>query len=66
MHLNTNEIDTLKGGKIKLKEGNTVIQEKQLKQQILTYKTYQMESIQLRYQVGKRIVCTILVRIMLM
>lgn len=28
MHLNTNEIDTLKGGKIKLKEGNTVIQEK--------------------------------------
>ena len=28
IHLNTNEIDTLKGGKIKLKEGNTVIQEK--------------------------------------
>ncbi|MCU5473486.1 putative mucin/carbohydrate-binding domain-containing protein [Bacillus paranthracis] len=28
IHLNTNEIDTLKGGKIKLKEGNTVVQEK--------------------------------------
>ncbi|PGZ06503.1 enhancin, partial [Bacillus thuringiensis] len=28
IHLNTNEIDTLKGGKIKLKEGNKVIQEK--------------------------------------
>ncbi|MDA1653936.1 MULTISPECIES: putative mucin/carbohydrate-binding domain-containing protein [Bacillus cereus group] len=28
IHLHTNELDTLKGGKIKLKEGNTVIQEK--------------------------------------
>ncbi|MFB4337784.1 putative mucin/carbohydrate-binding domain-containing protein [Bacillus sp. BR_16] len=28
IHLNTNEIDTLKGRKIKLKEGNTVVQEK--------------------------------------
>ena len=64
IHLHTNELDTLKGGKIKLKEGIQLFKRKQLKQRISMYKTYQMEFIQLRFQVGKRIVCTILVRIM--
>ena len=64
IHLNTNEIDTLKGRKIKLKEGNTVVQEKQLKQQISIYKTYQMGFIRLKFQVRKWIECIISVRIM--